>query len=89
MVNITLALRTTKYLDKELEFMPWETARNHLYHILLTFDRSEVYGPTLVCKKKKKKVTFFTQNRLKVISNQKIICLRDDRKDDRKSDPNQ
>lgn len=52
MVNITLALRTTKFLDKEFEFMPWQTARSNLDYILLMFDRSEVYGPILVCKKK-------------------------------------
>lgn len=83
-MNITLALRTTTFLDKEFEFMPWQTARSNLDYILLMFDRSEVYGPILVCKKK---ITFFTQNRLKVVSNQKVISLHHDRKD-LKSDPN-
>ncbi|KAM8893465.1 aminopeptidase Ey-like [Spinachia spinachia] len=45
MVNTTLALRTTKYLNKELEYMPWETAQQSLNYFFLMFDRSEVYGP--------------------------------------------
>uniref|UniRef100_A0A674MUZ8 Aminopeptidase n=1 Tax=Takifugu rubripes TaxID=31033 RepID=A0A674MUZ8_TAKRU len=52
-VNITLALRTTKFLDKEFEFMPWQTARSNLDYILLMFDRSEVYGPILAYLKRK------------------------------------
>ncbi|TNN70174.1 Aminopeptidase N [Liparis tanakae] len=45
MVDTTLALRTTKFLDKEVEYMPWETARRNLNYFYLMFDRSEVYGP--------------------------------------------
>lgn len=45
MVNTTLALRSTKFLDKEVEYMPWETARRNLNYFYLMFDRSEVYGP--------------------------------------------
>ncbi|XP_034535383.1 aminopeptidase Ey-like [Notolabrus celidotus] len=45
MVNTTLALRTTKFLDKEVEYMPWETASRNLNYFYLMFDRSEVYGP--------------------------------------------
>lgn len=63
-VNITLALRTTRFLDKEHEYMPWEVASKNLDYIFLMFDRSEVYGPILV---RKKKSVFFIQNRLKVI----------------------
>ncbi|KAM6942737.1 aminopeptidase Ey-like [Xenentodon cancila] len=44
-LNITLALRTTKFLDKEVEYMPWETAVHNLDYLFLMFDRSEVYGP--------------------------------------------
>ncbi|KAM6950436.1 aminopeptidase Ey-like [Lycodopsis pacificus] len=44
-VNTTLALRTTKFLDTEVEYMPWETARRSLSYYFLMFDRSEVYGP--------------------------------------------
>lgn len=44
-VNTTLALRTTTFLDKEMEYMPWETTRRSLNYFYLMFDRSEVYGP--------------------------------------------
>lgn len=44
-VDTTLALRTTVFLDKEVEYMPWETARSNLNYFYLMFDRSEVYGP--------------------------------------------
>ncbi|XP_061578143.1 alanyl (membrane) aminopeptidase b, tandem duplicate 1 [Cololabis saira] len=39
-----LALRTTKYLIKESEYMPWQSALNNLDFFYLMFDRSEVYG---------------------------------------------
>lgn len=43
-INTTLALRMTKYLAKERDYVPWETAlRNLEYHIIM-FDRTEVYG---------------------------------------------
>ncbi|XP_064191653.1 aminopeptidase N-like [Anguilla rostrata] len=45
MVDTTLALRTTKYLSQEREFMPWESAIGNLDYFFLMFDRSEVYGP--------------------------------------------
>lgn len=48
MVNITLALRTTRFLDKEHEYMPWQTARGNLGRILVMFERSEVFGPIQV-----------------------------------------
>lgn len=48
MVNITLALGTTRFLDKEHEYMPWQTARGNLGHILVMFERSEVFGPIQV-----------------------------------------
>ncbi|KAJ8335466.1 hypothetical protein SKAU_G00388080 [Synaphobranchus kaupii] len=44
-VNITLALSITKYLLKDTEYIPWETARKHLEYIIFMFDRTEVYGP--------------------------------------------
>uniref|UniRef100_A0A8C5FYW7 Aminopeptidase n=1 Tax=Gouania willdenowi TaxID=441366 RepID=A0A8C5FYW7_GOUWI len=44
-VNTTLALRTTQFLDKEVEYMPWEIASRNLNYFTLMFDRSEVYGP--------------------------------------------
>ncbi|XP_028439977.1 aminopeptidase N isoform X1 [Perca flavescens] len=39
------ALNTTKYLNKETEYMPWKSALNNLDFFYLMFDRSEVYGP--------------------------------------------
>ncbi|XP_061102909.1 aminopeptidase Ey-like [Conger conger] len=45
MVATTLALRTTKYLSQERDFMPWESAIGNLDYFFLMFDRSEVYGP--------------------------------------------
>lgn len=47
-MNITLALSTTRFLDKEHEYLPWHTARDNLGYILLMFDRSEVFGPIQV-----------------------------------------
>ncbi|KAM9409838.1 aminopeptidase Ey-like isoform 2-T2 [Pholidichthys leucotaenia] len=44
MVDTILALRTTKFLDKEVEYMPWETASRSLDYFYLMFDRTEVYG---------------------------------------------
>lgn len=43
-VNTTLALSTTKYLSKEVEYIPWESALRNLDYYILMFDRSEVYG---------------------------------------------
>lgn len=42
------ALKTTTYLNKELEYMPWASALNNLDFFSLMFDRSEVYGPMQV-----------------------------------------
>ncbi|XP_061603070.1 aminopeptidase Ey-like isoform X2 [Cololabis saira] len=44
-VNITLALRTTRFLHKEVEYLPWDTATHNLDYLFVMFDRSEVYGP--------------------------------------------
>ena len=44
MVSTTLALRTTKFLRNEVEYMPWQTANRNLDYFYLMFDRSEVYG---------------------------------------------
>uniref|UniRef100_A0A8C8HIX1 Aminopeptidase n=1 Tax=Oncorhynchus tshawytscha TaxID=74940 RepID=A0A8C8HIX1_ONCTS len=43
-INTTLALRTTKYLRSEREYMPWESALDNLDFFYLMFDRSEIYG---------------------------------------------
>ncbi|XP_074522826.1 aminopeptidase N-like [Halichoeres trimaculatus] len=44
MINTTLALRTTKYLSKERDYIPWESALRNLDYFILMFDRTEVYG---------------------------------------------
>ncbi|KAL7871287.1 hypothetical protein SRHO_G00087840 [Serrasalmus rhombeus] len=44
-VNVTLPLKTTKYLINETEYFPWESALNNLQFFILMFDRSEIYGP--------------------------------------------
>uniref|UniRef100_A0A6Q2YEI1 Aminopeptidase n=1 Tax=Esox lucius TaxID=8010 RepID=A0A6Q2YEI1_ESOLU len=43
-IDTILALRTTKYLKTEKEYMPWESALNNLDFFYLMFDRSEVFG---------------------------------------------
>ncbi|MED6236322.1 hypothetical protein ATANTOWER_007459 [Ataeniobius toweri] len=43
--NTTLALRTTTFLNKEVEYMPWQTARKNLNYFFHMFGCSEVYGP--------------------------------------------
>lgn len=48
-MSTTLALRTTMFLSKEVEYMPWETANRNLNYFFLMFDRDEVYGPMQVC----------------------------------------
>ncbi|XP_068612845.1 aminopeptidase Ey-like [Brachionichthys hirsutus] len=45
LVNTTLALMTTKFLNKEVDYMPWQTASHNLGYFFLMFDRSKVYGP--------------------------------------------
>ncbi|XP_045068708.1 aminopeptidase N-like isoform X2 [Coregonus clupeaformis] len=44
-VSTTLALRTTLFLQREREYMPWQTADRNLGFFFLMFDRSDVYGP--------------------------------------------
>ncbi|RXN18217.1 aminopeptidase N-like protein [Labeo rohita] len=44
-LNVTIALSLTKYLINETEYIPWESALKNLDHLILMFDRSEVYGP--------------------------------------------
>ncbi|XP_077477080.1 aminopeptidase N-like isoform X1 [Stigmatopora argus] len=52
MVDVTLALRTTKYLSKETEYIPWQSALGNLNFYYLMFDRTEVYGPLQAYTKK-------------------------------------
>ncbi|KAF3832215.1 hypothetical protein F7725_025880 [Dissostichus mawsoni] len=42
-IDTTLALRTTKYLSNEREYIPWESALRNLNYYILMFDRTEPY----------------------------------------------
>ncbi|KAG8575326.1 hypothetical protein GDO81_009519 [Engystomops pustulosus] len=44
-INTTRALETTRFLTKEVEYMPWQAALNSLSYFTQMFDRTEVYGP--------------------------------------------
>ncbi|XP_063053538.1 alanyl (membrane) aminopeptidase-like b [Engraulis encrasicolus] len=44
-LDVAVALNTTRYLHKETEYIPWQSALNNLNFFMLMFDRSEVYGP--------------------------------------------
>ncbi|KAK1887476.1 Aminopeptidase N [Dissostichus eleginoides] len=44
-IPTVLALKTTKYLKLERDYVPWKSALNNLDFFYLMFDRSEVYGP--------------------------------------------
>uniref|UniRef100_A0A3P9A9K8 Aminopeptidase n=1 Tax=Esox lucius TaxID=8010 RepID=A0A3P9A9K8_ESOLU len=43
-VNTTLALRTTRYLYQERDYIPWESAIRNLNYYILMFDRGPGYG---------------------------------------------
>ncbi|XP_041649423.1 aminopeptidase N-like [Cheilinus undulatus] len=43
-ITTTLALRTTKYLSMERDYIPWMSALGNLKYYILMFDRTEVYG---------------------------------------------
>ncbi|XP_040198386.1 aminopeptidase N-like [Rana temporaria] len=44
-ISTTRALDTTKFLIKEVEYMPWQAALSSLSYFVQMFDRTEVYGP--------------------------------------------
>uniref|UniRef100_A0A3B3W1Q5 Aminopeptidase n=1 Tax=Poecilia latipinna TaxID=48699 RepID=A0A3B3W1Q5_9TELE len=44
-VDVTLALKSTRFLRSETAYLPWESAIRNLEYFILMFDRSEVYGP--------------------------------------------
>ncbi|XP_040896382.1 aminopeptidase N-like [Toxotes jaculatrix] len=44
MISTTLALTTTRYLSKERDYIPWESALRNLEYYILMFDRTGVYG---------------------------------------------
>ncbi|XP_044213044.1 alanyl (membrane) aminopeptidase a [Thunnus albacares] len=45
LVNVTLALNSTRFLRNETAYLPWESAVRNLKYFILMFDRSEMYGP--------------------------------------------
>lgn len=45
LVDVTLPLNFTRFLNNETEYLPWESAVRNLKYFVLMFDRSEVYGP--------------------------------------------
>ncbi|KAM9311210.1 aminopeptidase N [Gastrophryne carolinensis] len=44
-VPTTRALSTTKFLIREVEYMPWQAALSSLSYYVQMFDRTDVYGP--------------------------------------------
>ncbi|XP_056427950.1 aminopeptidase N [Hyla sarda] len=44
-IDNTRALETTKFLSKDVEYMPWQAAISSLSYFTQMFDRSDVYGP--------------------------------------------
>uniref|UniRef100_A0A8C9X018 Aminopeptidase n=1 Tax=Sander lucioperca TaxID=283035 RepID=A0A8C9X018_SANLU len=49
LVEVTLALNSTRFLRKELDFLPWQLTVRNLEYFVVMFDRSEVYGPMQAC----------------------------------------
>ncbi|KAM8891449.1 alanyl (membrane) aminopeptidase-like b isoform 2-T2 [Spinachia spinachia] len=45
LVEVSLALNSTRFLRDETEFLPWKLAVRNLEYFVLMFDRSEVNGP--------------------------------------------
>ncbi|KAJ7999375.1 hypothetical protein DPEC_G00193750 [Dallia pectoralis] len=43
-LTTTLALRTTRYLSQERDYIPWESAIRNLNYFILMFDRGPGYG---------------------------------------------
>lgn len=49
LVDVILALNSTRFLWNETAYVPWESAVRNLEYFVLMFDRSEVYGPMQAC----------------------------------------
>ncbi|XP_034389897.1 alanyl (membrane) aminopeptidase a [Cyclopterus lumpus] len=45
LIEVTLALNSTRFLQNERALLPWESTVRNLEYFVLMFDRSEVYGP--------------------------------------------
>ncbi|XP_034541819.1 alanyl (membrane) aminopeptidase a [Notolabrus celidotus] len=48
LIDVTLALNSTRFLRYEYEYLPWESAVRNLQYFVFMFDRTEVYGPMQV-----------------------------------------
>uniref|UniRef100_A0A8C2X912 Aminopeptidase n=1 Tax=Cyclopterus lumpus TaxID=8103 RepID=A0A8C2X912_CYCLU len=49
LIEVTLALNSTRFLQNERALLPWESTVRNLEYFVLMFDRSEVYGPMQAC----------------------------------------
>lgn len=70
LVDVTLALNSTRFLRNETEYIPWESAVRNLKYMVLMFDRSEVYGPMQEYFKEQVKVLY---NRFKNDTNNSTV----------------
>ncbi|XP_061749583.1 aminopeptidase Ey-like [Nerophis ophidion] len=52
MLNLTLALSTTNFLHREVEFLPWQVALKHLDYLHIMLCRTDVFGPMQAYMKK-------------------------------------
>ncbi|NXD31046.1 AMPN Aminopeptidase, partial [Spelaeornis formosus] len=43
-IDVTVALNTTQFLSREIEYIPWQAALSNLKYFQLMFDRTEVFG---------------------------------------------
>ncbi|MED6292745.1 hypothetical protein CHARACLAT_003605 [Characodon lateralis] len=57
-IPTTMALRTTEYLSKERDYIPWASTLRNLDYYILMFDRTEVYGVLQAYLKKQIKPLF-------------------------------
>ncbi|XP_069480419.1 aminopeptidase N-like [Ambystoma mexicanum] len=55
---MTVALDTTRYLKKEMEYLPWHVAALSIADLTLMFDRSSIYGPLMKYFQKQVKALF-------------------------------
>lgn len=51
-ISTTRALETTKFLVKDVEYMPWQAALTSLSYFTQMFDRTDVFGPMKTYMKK-------------------------------------
>lgn len=49
LVNVTLALDSTRFLRKETEYIPWEAATRNLRNFVVMFQHTEAFGPIQAC----------------------------------------